>query len=324
MVPVPDERLNKLAEITKEEEKMDSLPPLVPAIVEFVDIAGLVKGASEGQGLGNKFLSHIREVDVICHVLRIFPDPNVLHVAGSIDPIRDREIVETELILADLQTLEKQAEPRGVKDRAVQDRWMCILKLKEWMNQGKKAREVLTDENARLAVRDLQLLTMKPVMYVANVDEDKLGSDKILRSNQNDSLKNIQPLILVSAKTEAELASLAAEEQKAYLKELGLDQSGLDRLIRKSYETLGLISFFTCGVKEVRAWTIRNGMKAPQAAGVIHTDFEKKFIKADIVGYDDFTSSNGWKGAKENGKARMEGREYVIRDGDIIEYKIGS
>lgn len=294
VVPVPDQRLGKLAEITMVEEKLEKLPPLVPATVEFVDIAGLVKGASVGQGLGNKFLSHIREVDIICHLTRHFEDPNIIHVAGSVDPKRDREIIETELILADLQTLEKQKE--GFED------------LKNALNNGKMARDVVTDPEK---VSELQLLTMKPMMYVANVSEDQL---------QGESLKELT----ICAETEAQLASLTEQEQKEYLKSLGLESSGLDRLIQKAYETLGLISFLTCGEKEVRAWTIEKGMKAPQAAGVIHTDFEKKFIKAEVVSFEDFTSLGGWKAAREAGKAPSEGKEYQMQDGDVVEFKIGT
>lgn len=318
VVPVPDVRLNKLAEITKEEEKMDKLPPLVPAVVEFVDIAGLVKGASEGEGLGNKFLSHIREVHVICHVLRFFDDPNVIHVAGSVDASRDREIVETELILADLQTLNKQAEPnKNIKDRDAEKKWVVIQKLKKELDAGKMAREALTDPEDIELVRDLQLLTMKPIIYIANVSESAVASFTC-------SDVKLQPILAVSAKIEEELASLPPEDQAAYLKELGLTASGLDRVIAKAYETLGLISFLTCGVKEVRAWTIEKGMKAPQAAGVIHTDFEKKFIKADAVAFGDFVALGGWANAREQGKVRMEGREYIINDGDVVEFKIGS
>jgi hypothetical protein len=295
VVPVPDERLQKLAEVTKEEEKLDTLPPIKPATVEFVDIAGLVKGASEGQGLGNKFLSHIREVNIICHVIRYFTDPNIVHVSGSVDPKRDKEIIETELILADLQTLEKQ---KGEFEE-----------LTKALNSGKMAKDVVTD---RASVRDLQLLTMKPVMVVANVSEDQLL--------QGESLK----ALAICAETESQLAGLSEDEQKEYLKSLGLEASGLDRLINKAYEMLGLISFLTTGVIESRAWTVERGTKAPQAAGVIHTDFEKKFIKADVIPFDDFVAIGGWKKAREEGKVRSEGKEYVIKDGDVIEFKIGT
>ncbi|MEK9143217.1 MAG: redox-regulated ATPase YchF [Patescibacteria group bacterium] len=315
VVPVPDERLQKLAEITKEEEKMDKLPPLVPATVQFVDIAGLVKGASEGEGLGNKFLSHIREVDLVVNVLRYFDDPSVVHVAGEVDPERDAGIIETELILADLQTLENQK----VKSKVVQQ-------LSESLNYGIPARDAgLTDEQSR-EIRDLHLLSMKPVLYVANVSEQQLTRETVIPAKAGIQengfrLGGRNDILTISAKIEAELASLSEDEQKAYLKELGLEASGLDRLIAKAYETLGLISFLTCGVIEVRAWTIARGMKAPQAAGVIHTDFEKKFIKADVVSYEDFV---GWKRARESGKLRSEGKDYCLQDGEVVEFKIGA
>lgn len=317
VVPVPDERLAKLAEITKAEEKLEKLPPLVPAVVEFVDIAGLVKGASEGQGLGNKFLSHIREVDIICHVLRFFEDGNIVHVEGNTDAARDREIVETELILADLQTLNKQGEPKMNATKEDRARWDLIGRLKPLMDAGKLAREAVTDPDERILLRELQLLTMKPIMYVANVSESQVSPFK------GDTLQGVYS-IPICAETEAQLAGLSEEEQREYLVSLGVKASGLDLLIQKAYETLGLISFLTCGEKEVRAWTITRGMKAPQAAGVIHTDFEKKFIKSDTVAYEDFITLGGWKKAREAGKARFEGKEYIMNDGDVVEFKIGS
>lgn len=325
VVPVPDKRLTKLAEITKAEEKMDALPPIIPATVEFVDIAGLVKGASEGQGLGNKFLSHIREVHLICHVTRYFEDASVVHVAGDVNPDRDREIIETELILADLQTLTKQQEPRGVKERGAAERWVVIQKLKNGMDGGKLARDVVTDPDERAFVSDLQLLTMKPFLSVANVSETQMaayakGEGAVIGMPD----MTVKDMVLISAKIEAELAGLSEVDQKAYLYELGLASSGLDRLIQKAYELLGLISFLTCGVKEVRAWTIKKGSKAPAAAGAIHTDFEKKFIKAEVVSFDQFVVNNGWKGSRGAGKARSEGKEYEIEDGDVVEFKIGS
>ncbi|MBI3577205.1 redox-regulated ATPase YchF [Candidatus Gottesmanbacteria bacterium] len=309
VVPVPDQRLATLATLVHSEEGI--LPPIVPAVVEFVDIAGLVKGASEGQGLGNKFLSHIREVDIICHVLRFFPDSSVVHVAGEVDPKRDRETIETELILADLQTLAKQQEPKGAANKEALQRWSLIKGLIEGLNAGKIAREVVTDGDERALIADLQLLTTKPVLLVANMSEQQLSSAP-------------GDMIPISAKTESELAALSVDEQKAYLKELGLEASGLDRLIQKAYETLGLISFLTQGVKEVRAWTIGKGTKAPQAAGVIHTDFEKKFIKAEVIGFDELVVVGGWKKAKELGKLRFEGKEYEMHDGDVVEFKVGN
>lgn len=314
IVPVPDGRLEKLALLVEKEE--GTKPPLVPAIVEFVDIAGLVKGASEGQGLGNKFLAHIREVDLICHVLRFFPDPSVVHVEGDVDATRDREIIETELILADLQTLNKQIEPKGKVDKDMAARWELVKRLQEGLDKGTLAKDIITDPEDQALIVDFHLLTMKPVLYVGNVGEGQVNNPITQLSNT--------PILPISAKIEAELASLTPEEQKEYLKELGLEASGLDRLIQKAYQMLGLISFLTAGVKEVKAWTIASGMKAPQAAGVIHTDFEKKFIKAEVISYADLVATDGWKKAKEVGKIRMEGREYVMHDGDVVEYKIGA
>lgn len=317
VVPVPDARLAALADVTKTEEKMEKFPPLVPAIVEFVDIAGLVKGASQGEGLGNKFLSHIRETDIICHVVRYFEDASVVNVTGDVNPLRDRDIIETELILADMQTLEKQQEPRGKVDHDTQKKWDLIVQLKEALNQGKNARDVVTDLDDRAIISDLHLLSMKPVMYVVNVSEAQIAKEE-------DVIKQLGNAIVICAKTESELASLPEAEQKDYLASLGLTTSGLDRLIQKTYDMLGLISFLTTGTLEARAWTIVKGTKAPQAAGVIHTDFEKKFIKADCVSFSDFIAAGGWKGAKEQGRVRQEGREYSMQDGDVVEFKIGA
>jgi len=325
VVPVPDERLAKLAEITKVEDHLEKLPPLRPATVEFVDIAGLVKGASEGEGLGNKFLSHIREVNIICHVLRFFPDSNIIHTMGSIDAERDREIVETELVLSDLQTLGKQMEPKMNATKEDRERYDLVQKLKIEMDAGRRAAEIITDFDQAELVRPLQLLTMKPIVYVGNVSEAQLSVPP---------QTNVAPVVYICAETESELAVMTPEEQKGYLRSLGVTSSGLDLLIQKAYETLGLISFLTTGELESRAWTIERGMKAPEAAGVIHTDFQKKFIKADTVSYDDFInphglaspepSDGGWKKAREVGKVRSEGKEYEMQDGDVVEFKIGS
>lgn len=312
VVPVPDSRLDALARIVEKTE--GTRPPLVPAVVQFIDIAGIVKGASQGEGLGNKFLSHIREVDLIVNVIRFFDDPSVVHVAGDVDATRDREIIETELILADLQTLEKQIEPRMNASKEELARWQNIVRLKDGLNAGKFARDILTDPEERALIRELNLLTLKPVLYVCNVSEGQLGS----------TVSDLAPSIMISAKTETELVSLPEEEQAAYLRDLGLEASGLDRLIAKAYEMLGLISFLTCGIIESRAWTIARGTLAPQAAGVIHTDFEKKFIKADVCAYADFVAAGGWLKARAMGKVRSEGRQYVMRDGDVVEFKIGS
>lgn len=319
VVPVPDERLAKLAEITKLEDKLEKLPPLRPATVEFVDIAGLVKGASEGEGLGNKFLAHIREVNIICNVLRFFPDSNIIHTEGTIDPNRDREIVETELVLADLQTLNKQTEPKMNATKEDRARYDLVQKLKVAIDGGKHAYDILTDHDERELIKPLQLLTMKPFVYVANVSEQQLSEQ-----DNNTTMKQYNNCVKICAETESQLSAMSEQEQKDYLFSLGVASSGLDLLIKKSYETLGLISFLTTGELESRAWTIEKGMKAPQAAGVIHTDFEKKFIKCDTISYDDFVSLGGWKKAREAGKVRSEGKEYVMQDGDVVEFKIGS
>ncbi len=274
VVPVPDERLNKLAEIVLQTTKIN--PPIKPATVNFVDIAGLVKGASEGAGLGNKFLSHIREVSVIAHVVRVFEDSDIVK-EGSVSPADDYKVVRTELELADL---EKGGE---------------ISKKKE--------------------------------IIVLNVAENEYNPDSIKNITQKYSdLLSIEPqrITVISAKIEAELAGLSEEEQKEYLKDLGLISSGLERLIQKAYEELGLISFLTAGEKEVRAWTISKGQNALEAAGEIHTDFMKKFIKAEVVNYEDFIANNGWKGSREAGKARLEGKDYIVQDGDVVDFKIGS
>ena len=315
VVPVPDERLPVIATLV-------NTTKIVPAIVKFVDIAGLVKGASIGEGLGNKFLAHIREVDLVCNVIRTFTDTDVVHVVGDIDPKRDKEVIETELMLADLQTLEKQVEPRGVAEKEVKARWEVILKLRQALNSGKSAKETIIDEHEKILINDLHLLTMKPVLYVVNVGEQELSNNPITQLSNNPM--NEEDLVLISAKIEAELAGLSQAEQKEYLKTLGLEKSGLERLIQKAYAKLDLISFLTGGELEARAWTIKKGTKAPQAAGVIHTDFEKGFIKAEVVDYQTFVAVGGWTKAREIGKVRLEGKEYEIRDGDVVEFKVNA
>ena len=369
IVPVPDARLEKLAEIVENEITsprgaglaMTKKVPRVPATVKFVDIAGLVAGASKGEGLGNKFLAHIREVDLICQVTRSFTDPEVIHVAGEVNPQRDEKIIETELILADLQTLEKQPEPFGFAQGKPQGkttlddfkRWEVILKLKQELNNGKPAREVVTDPQEIELIRDLHLLTMKLVLQVVNVSENdlqnanahnapvppltlrggqgelrenELGHQGIPESSSGQTLKQVQDdnMVVISAKIESELSSLSESEQKEYLESLGLQESGLERLIKKAYERLGLISFLTAGEKEVRAWTITRGTYAPKAAGVIHTDFEKGFIKAEVISFNDFVSLGGWAKAREQGKVRLEGKEYVMQDGDVVDFKVNA
>ena len=312
IVPVPDERLNKLAEITKEEHKMQSLPPLIPATVSFVDIAGLVKGAAEGQGLGNKFLSYIREVDAIVQVVRHFKDSNVVRSDSSTDAKNDYEVVNAELILADLETLQKQQEPKKNVTKEDLHRWSAVLKLRAELNQGKLAKDVSLTDEEKIAIKSLQLLTSKPMFAIANVDEEDLAKDFG------------DDVIAVCAKTESELAELTEQEQKDYLKSLGVESSGLERVIKEGYRILNLISYLTCGVKEVRAWTIHKGSTALISAGEIHTDFMKKFIKAEVVHYQDFTNNNGWRGSREHGKALLEGKDYVMQDGDVVEFKIGA
>lgn len=294
---------------------------IVPATVRFIDIAGIVAGASKGEGLGNKFLSHIREVDLICHVTRAFQDADVVHVAGDVDPKRDQEVIEAELILADLQTLDKQIEPRGKVEKEAARRWEIILRLKKALNEAKRAIDVVLDPDDRALIKDLQLLTMKPYVYVLNVSEEELSSQLTvgsLQKNYNDYQ------IIISAKIESELAGLSEAEQQEYLSSLGLEKSGLERLIQKAYQRLGLISFLTAGEKEARAWTIQKGTKAPQAASTIHNDFEKGFIKAEVISYDDFVSVGGWVKGRELGKVRLEGKEYIMQDGDVVDFKVNA
>lgn len=337
VVAVPDGRLLKLADITKEEEKMDKLPPLKPAMIEFVDIAGLVKGASEGAGLGNKFLSHIREVKVVCHVVRAFTDEDVVR-EGSIDPESDYETIKTELILADLQTVSKQRESKAVKTDPVKK--SAVEKLYKALNQGNAAREAALTDEERDSTADQFLLSNKAEVIVLNVDERDYSPQGITTVIKKYAGLLKQPeakFAVICAKIESELSELSETEQRQYLSDLGLQESGLEQLIKKAYETLGLISFLTCGEKEVRAWTIKKGMSAQMAAGEIHTDFIKKFIKAEVVSYEDFINpvcgparnathsvAGGWKKAREMGKARQEGRDYVVVDGDVIEFKIGT
>lgn len=324
VVPVPDERLTKLAEVTKKAENMANLPPEVPATVEFVDIAGLIAGASKGEGLGNKFLSHIRETSAICHVVRSFSDPDIVK-QGVSDPKTDLEVVETELKLADFQTLENQKDPGNTPDKDLKKRWEIVLKLKDAVQKGIPARDVELSEEEEKIAKQLSLLTAKPILVVLNVDEDDLKRVDEIEEYFSVQLKiNRDQVVAICAKTEAELADLSAEDQKVYLQDLGVKKSGLERLIQKAFKTLGLITFLTAGEKEVRAWTIKSGINAQEAAGVIHTDFIKKFIKADIVAFDDFISIGGWKNCREEGKVRNEGRDYIMKDGEVVEFKIGA
>ncbi len=322
IVEVPDERLPQIAKIVKTEK-------IVPAVVEFYDIAGLVAGASQGEGLGNKFLSHIREVAAIAHVVRLFEDDNVVHVSNSVDPQRDIAIIETELILADLATLEKQKELSvAAKAKASKEdlyRWDAVVKYRGHLNAGNPARTLRLTEDEALAAKELQLLTMKPVIYVFNVSEEQLLDKPSLEKRISEVLGNTEtPAIYLNAKLENEVLALDESDQQAYLAEYGLKETGLNRLIKKAYETLGLISFLTGGEMEARAWTIPAGTIAPQAAGTIHTDFEKKFIKADIVPFQTFVDVGGWVKAREQGKVQIVGKDHVMQDGDVVEFKIGA
>lgn len=319
IVPVPDARLDKLAEVEKEENKMTSLPPKINATVRFVDIAGLVKGASEGAGLGNKFLSHIREVSVIAHVVRAFTDENIIK-EGSIDPKSDYQTIETELMLADLQTV--QTVQSRIKRFSDPNEKSAVEKLVKALNEGIPAREVnLTDEEKPF-IDQLFLLSQKPEIIVLNVAEADIAKNQMEEYSKLLGIPK-EKIVQISAQIEAELAELSEEEQVQYLKDLGIEESGLQRLIKKAYEELGLISFLTAGEKEVRAWTIEKGMNAQNASGVIHTDFIKNFIKAEVVPFSDFVQNNGWKRSREKGKARMEGKDYIMHEGDVVEFKIG-
>ena len=317
IVEVPDERLPVLAKIVKTDK-------IVPAAVEFYDIAGIVKGASVGEGLGNKFLSHIREVSAIVHIVRLFIDDNVIHVANKVDPKSDIEIIESELILADLETLEKVKNQKAkVKSESEKLKVTIAEKIATNMNKGIPARNMsFTDEEHDL-VKQFNLLTIKPVIYAFNVSESQLENQDETKK-QIESLPSVGNWLYFNAKLENDILALSPAEQKEYLDQYKLSDTGLNRLIKESYKTLGLISFLTAGTLEARAWTIMEGTLAPQAAGTIHTDFEKKFIKADIVTYDDFVKCEGWVKAREVGKVVSAGKDYAIKDGDVVEFKIGA
>ena len=309
IVDVPDARLQKLADIVHPGR-------IVPATVEFVDIAGLVKGANEGEGLGNQFLANIRQTDAICEVVRYFSDPDVVHVEGRVDPDQDVDIIQTELILADLGTLERalpKLEKEAKRDKDLQPRLSVAKRLQEWLNEGKRAADMEMTDDERAAAHDLFLLTMKPILYVANVDEDALSKPAPLVGGVE--------AIPVCAEVEAELAELDPKEAAEYLESLGLERSGLAMLAQAAYKLLGLQSYFTAGEMEVKAWTVRIGAKAPEAAGVIHSDFERGFIKAEVASYTDYVELGGEAGCKAAGKLRMEGKEYVVQDGDVMHFR---
>lgn len=319
VVAVPDPRLQQLAKIVNPKE-------IVPTTMEFVDIAGLVRGASKGEGLGNQFLGHIRQVDAIAHIVRCFEDDNVVHVDGAIDPLRDIEVIQTELNLADLDAIDRRIQ-RGQKqaksgDKKLQFELQVLDKLTAGLNQGQPARAVALDREEQQAIAELHLITLKPVLYVANVAEDDLaGEHPFVAQVREHAAGEDAELVTICGRIEAEIAELDAEEKVEFLQELGLTASGLDRMIHAGYQLLGLITFFTAGPKEVRAWTVTAGALAPRAAGVIHTDFEKGFIRAEVTAYSDYVASAGEAGAKEKGLLRLEGKDYRVADGDVMHFR---
>lgn len=318
VVPVPDLRLQALSDIVHPEK-------VVPTLVEFVDIAGLVAGASKGEGLGNKFLSHIRETDAIAHVVRCFENDDIVHVAGRVNPLDDIAVINTELALADLDSVERalqraeKASKTGDKD-AIKLREV-LKRLRDHLDSGEPARSLIKDAEELKLLRDLHLITIKPLMYVANVAEDGFENNSRLDQVRELAKKESAEVVAVCAAIEAEIAQLDEGDRADFLKEMGLDEPGLNRVIRAGYTLLGLQTYFTAGVKEVRAWTVRAGSTAPQAAGVIHTDFEKGFIRAEVIAYEDFIQYRGEHGAKESGKLRLEGKEYVVREGDVMHFR---
>jgi ribosome-binding ATPase len=319
IVPVPDERLDKIAAIAKSKQ-------IVPTTVKFVDIAGLVAGAAQGEGLGNQFLAHIRETQAIAHVVRCFTDGQVVHVAGKVEPLADIEVIHTELALADLASVDKalqkaSKEAKKGLDKAGKHALELLEKLKAQLDQGKPARLLNFDAEDLVLIEPLQLLTMKPMLYVANVAEDGMENNPLLDSVKQYAQQTGSEVVPICAAIEAEIVELAEAEQTEFLASLGLAEPGLNRLIRAGYHLLGLQTYFTAGPKEARAWTITQGIRAPQAAGVIHTDFEKGFIRAEVIAYDDYTAYNGESGAKEAGKWRLEGKDYIVQDGDVILFR---
>jgi ribosome-binding ATPase len=319
VVPVPDPRLAQLAAIAHPEK-------IMPAAVEFVDIAGLVAGASEGEGLGNQFLAHIREVDAIAHVVRCFADGDVIHVAGKVDPLSDIETIDTELALADLATVEKGLE-RAIKagksggDKDAPRRRALLERVRAQLDAGKAVRALALSEEERRELRELSLLTAKPVMYVANVAEHGFTDNPLLDAVRTRAAAEGAGVVAVCAAIEAEIAQLEENERAEFLAELGLKEPGLDRVIRAAYTLLGLQTFFTAGPQEVRAWTVRAGAAAPQAAGAIHTDFERGFIRAEVIAFADYLAGKGEAGARDAGKLRLEGKEYLVQEGDVMHFR---
>ncbi|MGZ8202790.1 MAG: redox-regulated ATPase YchF [Burkholderiales bacterium] len=319
IVEVPDPRLEALAALAKPEK-------VVPAVVEFVDIAGLVAGASKGEGLGNQFLANIRETDAIAHVVRCFEDPNVVHVAGNVNPVSDIETINTELALADLSTVERQLARYGKVARAGGDkeaqRLVAVLeKCLPVLNEARPVRSVDLYPEEKVVLRNLSLLTAKPTLYVANVREDGFEGNPHLEAVRRHAATEGAPVVAVCAAIEAEIADMSAEDKAVFLADMGMSEPGLNRVIHAAYTVLGLLTYFTAGPKEVRAWTVRRGATAPQAAGVIHTDFEKGFIRAEVISYDDYVNYKGEQGAKEAGRMRLEGKEYVVQDGDVMHFR---
>ncbi len=320
IVEVPDSRLIKLEEMVQPKKT-------IPTTFEFTDIAGIVKGASKGEGLGNKFLSHIREVDAICQVVRAFEDENVTHVSGRVNPLDDIEVINMELVLADLESVEKRLpkieKMARQKDKTAEMELRILTQIKEALEDGKPVRSIDFNEDDQKWVNQAQLLTSKKMLYIANVGEDEIG-DK-----DNDKVKAIREyaanedseVIVISAKIEEEIATLDDEDKEMFLEDLGIEEPGLDRLIRTTYDLLGLSTYFTAGVQEVRAWTFKQGMTAPQCAGIIHTDFERGFIRAEVTSYDDYVQHGGENGAKEAGRQRLEGKDYIMQDGDIVHFR---
>jgi GTP-binding protein YchF len=320
IVEVPDHRLDKLTELVNPKKT-------VPTAFEFTDIAGIVKGASKGEGLGNQFLSHIRQVDAICHVVRAFEDENITHVAGEVDPISDIETINLELILADLETVSKRADrvaklARQKDKEAVQEQ-AVLEKLKESLEDETPARAVEFSDDQQKIVKGLHLLTSKPILYVANVSEEEIGepdNEKVTQIREF-AAKEKAEVIVICAKIESEIAELDGDEKEEFLQDLGIEESGLDQLIRATYNLLGLATYFTAGEQEVRAWTFRKGMTAPQAAGIIHTDFERGFIRAETVSYEDLVDAGTMGVARDRGRVRLEGKEYLVKDGDVIHFR---
>ncbi|EHP0496471.1 redox-regulated ATPase YchF [Staphylococcus pseudintermedius] len=320
IVEVPDTRLTQLEAIVNPKRT-------VPTTFEFTDIAGIVKGASKGEGLGNKFLSHIREVDAICQVVRAFDDENVTHVAGRVNPIEDIEVINMELVLADLESVEKRL-PRlekmaKQKDKTAVNEVRILTRIKETLENGQPVRSLEFNDEDQKYVNQAQLLTSKSMLYIANVGEDEINdveNDKV-KAIREYAAQEDSEVIVISAKIEEEIATLDEEDKAMFLEELEIEEPGLNRLIRKTYDLLGLATYFTAGVQEVRAWTFKEGMTAPQCAGIIHTDFERGFIRAEVTSYEDFVAHNGEQGAKEAGKMRLEGKDYIMQDGDVVHFR---